>query len=136
MIQHALIRKNLNLQSRINFLSGMTFLAPVITLLYTYVGLSIPQIVIISSVWSLVVFLFELPTSVFADTVGRKKSLVISVVCNLISALMIIVFPTYRGFIIASIFGGLYFAFWSSTGQAFLEDNLRHIGEEKSFPPS
>jgi MFS family permease len=68
-----------------------------------------------------------LPTSVFADTAGRKRSLMISVVCNLISALSIVFFPTYRGFIVASFFGGLYFAFWSGTGQAFLEDNLRHV---------
>jgi len=126
-------KKNLNLQSWINFLSGMTFLIPVITLLYTYVGLSIPQIILIANVGSLVVFLFELPTSVFADTVGRKKSLVTAVICNLLSALTIVIFPHYWGFIIASFFWGLYFAFRSWTGQAFLEDNLRHIWEEKKF---
>jgi hypothetical protein len=61
-------RKNINLQAWINFLSGMTFLIPVITLLYTYVGLSIFQIILIANVGSFVVFLLELPTSVFADT--------------------------------------------------------------------
>jgi MFS family permease len=79
------------------------------------------------------VWLFEIPTSVFADTTWRRKSLVISVVCNLLSALMIVILPTYWGFIISSAVWGLYFAFWSGTGQAFLEDNLRHIWKEKSF---
>ena len=127
------IKKNLNLQAWINFLSGFTFLLPVITLLYTYVGLSIPQIILIANVWSIVVFLFDLPTSIFADIVGRKKALFIAVLCNLLAAMTIVFFAHYWWFIVASIFGWLYFAFWNSTGQAFLEENLRYIGEEKTF---
>lgn len=129
----AIARKNIHLQAWINFLSGMTFLIPVITLLYTYVGLSIFQIILIANVGSFVVFLLELPTSVFADTAWRKKSLVVAVICNLLSALTIVVFPHYWGFMIASFFWWLYFAFRSWTGQAFLEDNLRFIWEEKKF---
>jgi hypothetical protein len=60
--------KNLRLLSWINFMSGFAFLIPVITLLYTYMGLSIPQIILITNASSLVVWLFEIPTSVFADT--------------------------------------------------------------------
>jgi len=127
------VEKNIKLQSWINFLSWMTFLVPVITLLYTYVWLSIFQIILIANIWSLVVRIFELPTSVFADTAGKKKSLVISVVCNFIATVIIVFFPSYLGFLIASFFWGLYFAFWSWTGQAFLEENLREIGEENKF---
>ncbi len=128
-----IVEKNIKLQSWINFLSWMTFLVPVITLLYTYVWLSIFQIILIANIWSLVVWIFELPTSVFADTAGKKKSLVISVVCNFIATVIIVLFPSYLGFLIASFFWGLYFAFWSWTGQAFLEENLREIGEENKF---
>lgn len=126
-------RRNILLQSRINFLSGVVFLVPLITLFYKYVGLSLAQIIIITNVSTLAVWLFELPTSVWADTAWRKKSLVMSVLCNFIWALLILVIPSYTGFIIASIFSGLYFAFWSWTGQAFLEDNLRILGEESTF---
>ncbi|MEI7557903.1 MAG: hypothetical protein WCJ45_03620 [bacterium] len=70
-------------------------------------------------------FIFELPTSVWADTSGRKKSMFISLICNLIAAAFIFLFPTYRGFIIAAFFAALYRSFRSGTGQAFLEENLR-----------
>lgn len=126
-------RRNILLQSRINFLSGVVFLVPLITLFYKYVGLSLAQIIIITNISTLAIWLFELPTSVWADTAGRKKSLVMSVLCNFIWALLILVVPSYAGFIMASIFSGLYFAFWSGTGQAFLEDNLRILGEESTF---
>ncbi|OQB42394.1 MAG: Major Facilitator Superfamily protein [candidate division CPR1 bacterium ADurb.Bin160] len=125
--------RNIKLQARINFLSGMVFLVPIITLLYQYTGLSIVEIILISNVSTIAVRLFELPTSVFADTMGRKKSLVISVICNFLSALVIFLFPSFTGFIVAAIFSGLYWSFWSGTGQAFLEENLRSIGKEKEF---
>ncbi len=131
MITYA--RKNILLQSRINFLSGVVFLIPLITLFYKYTGLSLGQIIIITNVSTLAVWLFELPTSVWADTAWRKKALVASVVCNFIGALLILLVPSYIWFIIASIFSGLYFAFWSGTGQAFLEDNLRILWEESTF---
>lgn len=128
-----IVERNIRLQSWINFLSWMTFLVPVITLLYTYIGLSIFQIILIANIWSLVVWIFELPTSVFADTAGKKKSLVISVICNFIATIIIVFSPNYLWFMIASFFWGLYFAFRSWTWQSFLEENLRQIGEENKF---
>jgi len=56
-----------------------------------------------------------------------------SVVCNFGGALTILLFPNYIGFIIAAIFAALYWSFWSGTGQAFLEENLRIIKKEKEF---
>lgn len=125
--------RNIKLQTWINFLSGVVFLIPVITLFYKYTGLSLVDIILIANVSTLTVWIFELPTSVFADTSGRKKSLVISVICNLASALVILFFPSFIGFIVASIISGFYWSFWSGTGQAFLEENLRAIGKENEF---
>lgn len=125
--------KNITIQTWINFLSGIVFLVPIITLFYQYAGLSLVNIILISNVSTITVWLFELPTSVFADTMWRKKSLVISVACNFLSVLAVFLFPSLVWFIIAAIFAGLYWSFWSGTGQAFLEENLRAIGKEKEF---
>lgn len=126
-------KRNITLQAYINFLAGVVFLVPLITLFYQYTGLSLMQIIIISNVASLAVRIFELPTSVWADTAGRRKSLVVSVICSFLSALLILLVPSYAGFLIASVVSGLYYAFWSGTGQAFLEDNLKILGERSKF---
>jgi len=126
-------QKNIRLYGWINFLSGITFLTPVITALYQHTGLSIGEIVVISNVATLSIWILELPTSVVADVFGRKLSLVASVSCNLLSAVSILLFPSFIGFAIASFFSGLYFSFWSGAGQAFLEENLRMVGKEKDF---
>ena len=126
-------KKNITIHGWINFVSGIVFLIPIITLFYKYTGLSIVEIIVISNVATLCIWLFELPTSVLADTTGRKKSMLYSVICNFFGALTILLFPSYAGFIIASIFSALYWSFWSGTGQAFLEENLRIIKKEKEF---
>ncbi len=133
MISKQIATKNIKLQTWINFLSGVLFLLPVFGALQQIIGLSILEMVIIANVGSIVVWVFELPTSVFADTVGRKSSLVISLVCNFISAIVILIYPSYIWFLVAAFFGWLYFSFWSGAGQAFLDENLRECGRENEF---
>lgn len=125
--------KNVRLQKIINMLAGFVFLTPVITLLYKYTGLGLLEITLIANVATFCTWLFELPTSIFADVSGLKKSLLYSVVCNFIGALIVVLFPSFWGFIMASFFAALYWSFWSGTGQAFLEKSLRALGKERTF---
>lgn len=125
--------RNITLHTWINFISGITFLTPVVTLLYKYSGLGIPEIILITNASTLCIWLFELPTSVFADVIGHKKALVISVSCNLIAAILFLFFQNFIGFLIAAFFAGLYFSFWSGTGQAFLEANLRILDRQNEY---
>jgi MFS family permease len=126
-------KRNIQIQSWVNFLSGVTFLVPIITIFYKYTGFTLFQIIVISNVSTFCIWAFELPTSVLADTTGRKLSLILSVICNALGALMILLFPSYAGFIAASVFGALYWSFWSGTGQAFLAENLEILKRSKDF---
>ncbi len=125
--------KNIKYQTWINFFAGAVFLVPIITLFYKYTGLGLFEIIIVANVSSFCVWLFEIPTSVFADTMGRKRSLTYSMLANFFATLMILFFPSFAGFIIASIFSALYFSFWSGTGQAFLDENLQILNKQKQF---
>jgi len=126
-------KQNIKIHGWINFLSGVVFLVPIISLYYKYVGLSLFEIILISNIASFSIWIFELPTSVLADTTGRKRSLLISVIFNLIFSIIILFYPTLIGFSIAAIFQALYYSFWSGTGQAFLQENLSIINQEDKF---
>ncbi len=125
--------RNIKLHAWMNFLSWVAFLWPVIWALKYSVWLSIPQIVLIYNIWTIVVWLFEIPTSVIADTIWRKISLVSSMICNLIAALVLLIYPSFIWFLIASIFWWLMLAFWSWAGQAFLDENLKICWRQKEF---
>lgn len=126
-------KQNIKIHGWINFLAGVVFLVPVISLFYKYTGLSIFEIILISNIVTFSIWIFELPTSVLADTTGRKKSLLFSVIANLIFALVIFIYPSFIGFCIAAVFQALYYSFWSGTGQAFLQENLRILKKEEKF---
>lgn len=126
-------KRNLSLLWWISFISWLNFLVPVITLLYKYTWLSTAEIVFIANIATLWITFLELPTSVFADTYGFKRSLVMSVFFNFLSAVMILFYPEFWWFCLASFFASLYWCFWSGTGQAFLDENLRVLWKEKNF---
>lgn len=126
-------KQNIKIHGWINFLSWVVFLVPIISIFYKYTWLSIFEIVLISNIFTFWMRILELPTSVLADTTWRKKSLMFAVISNFICALIIVLYPTFIGFSIAAIFQALYYSFWSGTGQAFLQENLSILKEEKKF---
>ena len=125
--------KNIKQYWLISLISGITFLVPIISIFYKYTGLSTFEIVLISNIFTFWMWIFELPTSVLADTFWRKKSLMASVICNFLCALFIIIFPNLIWFFIAAIFQWLYYSFRSGTWQAFLEENLSKLWEKDKF---
>jgi MFS family permease len=126
-------QKNLKIYGRISFFSWVSFLIPIISIFYKYTWLSTAEIVLMSNIFTLWMWIFELPTSVLADTMWRKKSLVASVVSNFLCAAFILFFPNLIGFAIAAVFQWLYYSFWSWTWQAFLEENLSKIWKREKF---
>lgn len=125
--------RNIKFYGLISLISGITFLVPIISIFYKYTGLSAFEIILISNIFTFWMRIFELPTSVLADTFWRKKSLLSSVICNFLCALFILIFPNLVWFCIAAIFQGLYYSFRSGTWQAFLEENLSKLWEKDKF---
>lgn len=130
---HHIARRNILLQGWINFLGGIVFLLPVIQLYYKSKDISLDQIILIANIFTISIWLFELPTSVWSDKYGRKLSLVFSMLFNFLCAICILVSPNFIGFSVAAVFGGLYITFWSGTGQAFLDENLTLLNKKEEF---
>ena len=125
--------RNIKIHWWINLISGITFLVPIISIFYKYTGLSTFEIILISNIFTFWMWIFELPTSVLADTFGRKKSLIASVIFNFLCATFILLLPNLTGFCIAAVFQALYYSFRSGTWQAFLQENLSKLWQEGKF---
>ncbi len=75
----------------------------------------------------IVKFLSEVPTGIFADLVGRRKSLVLYCVCGAISHLLFLV-PGTPILVLSFCLSGLSFAFFGGSNQAILW-NIATIAE-------
>jgi len=108
----------------LSFLGGLSFniIAPLFIVYALSVGLSIAQAGLLLGVNRLSVLVFEIPTGIFADSRGRKRSILLAYLLTVISALLYYANWNYYLLIIASILNGLALAFISGAFEALLVD--------------
>lgn len=102
------------------------------TLFLMKAGLDIFQVMLVNTAFTVGQMVFEVPTGVIADTVGRKASLLLGVATLLASTLLYVGAYRYGWgmpvFIAASVLIGLGFTFQTGAGDAWLVDALDHTG--------
>ena len=103
------------------------------SLLFADHGLSVGQISSLFVIWSVVSFVFEVPSGAWADTVDRRLLLVLSgsIYAAGFSAWML--WPTYVGFALGFVSWGLSSAIMSGTFEALLYDELTAQGRPGSY---
>jgi MFS family permease len=101
-------------------------------LFFLEAGLSVLEVFVVSAAFTASTVLFEVPTGVFADNVGRRRSILIGVaLMAMASGGYVLVGRTGGGVLaFASVAGvmGLGFSFYSGAGEAWLVDGLADVG--------
>ena len=96
-------------------------------------GLNFTEIAITQSVYYFLFLIFELPTGILADKIGRKNTIILGVITKF-TALIISVFSfSLIPFIFAEILFSLARALESGTGSAFLYDSLLYVKQENNY---
>lgn len=116
-----------------SFLEAMWFPNAVWILFFLASGLRLEQIGILISAIFFTQFIFEIPSSVWADRYSRKNILVIGMVFSFISDLVFFFGNSFYYFLIAAFFIGLSGAFRSGTDSALVYDTLVNIKREKEY---
>jgi len=116
-----------------NFFLNLYFLLPVSVFFYQQRGLDYFQILALESILVLFVFIFEVPTGMFADKYGRKKSIVLGSLLSAIAPIIFIFANNYLWFGIGFAIGGLAITFHSGTIEAFIYDYLKSKKQEKNM---
>jgi len=96
-------------------------------------GLSLTEIMVLQSIFSVLVVLLEIPTGYFADLFGRKNSLIIGSIFSLLAIVTYAVGGNFFHFLIAEIFWAFNMSFISGSDSAFIFDSLKQGGREKKY---
>jgi MFS transporter, DHA1 family, quinolone resistance protein len=107
------------------FLIGL--MIPILTLLLLAKGLDLFQAGIALGVYSGFVVLFELPTGALADSIGRKKVYLISLVFFFSAMSFLLVFHNFWGLLTGFAFMGIARALSSGTLDAWFVDEFKKI---------
>lgn len=116
-----------------SFLSMFIIFLPFIVYYFQELGFSIGKIAILNSAAALALFFFEIPSGYIADRFGRKNSLILSVIMQIISMIILYMATSFSVLIIAHIMLGLGVAFLSGADTAFIYDSLLVMKKEKDF---
>ena len=102
------------------------------TLFLLDAGLSIAEVFIANAAFSLGTVLFEIPTGVVADTIGRRASFLLSLIVLAASTFAYVGLAQMGAGVIAfstaSVFIGLGFTFYSGAMEAWLVDGVQGLG--------
>ena len=102
------------------------------TLFLLDAGLTIAEVFLANAAFSAGTMLFEIPTGVVADTVGRRTSFLLSLAVLALTTLAYLGLAGIEAglieFAIVSVVMGLGFTFYSGAMEAWLVDGLRHHG--------
>jgi predicted MFS family arabinose efflux permease len=127
------LEENLKRFYLLNFLDGLWVLYPIYILFMLDYGMSLTAIGIVLGAQSLVQFLFEIPSSIWADKFSRRNIMIWNGVFILFSDAMFLYFHSFPFFLLACCLAGLGNAFYSGTFSAIIYDTLLNLGREKDY---
>lgn len=113
------------------FFKDFAFFSAVLVPFFTmWGGISLFQVQLLQSWFSLWVFILEVPTGAVADKIGRKHSIALG---SLIVALAVLIYgslPRFEIFLLSEFLFAIGYAFTSGADQALLYDTLKEEGRE------
>ncbi len=121
---------------KMHLLKGVTWFMvamPIIVLFFQEHGLTITQVMILQSIYSLAVAIFEIPSGYIADIFGRKKTIVLSTIFTFIGYVIFSLYGGFYSFAIAQILVGIGGSLMSGSDSALIYDTLIEENEKEVY---
>ncbi len=106
---------------------------PIIALFYMENGLSVGQIMLVQGIYSFTIALSEVPSGYFADSIGRRNSLITGMLLNLLGIILLSQATGFFSITSSAIVIGLGSSFISGTNSALLYDSLAKIKQSDAY---
>lgn len=113
------------------FLGSIYFAVPIQTIFFFKIGLTFAQVMWLESILLVGIFLFEIPTGILGDRIGRKNSLIIGAILNLLTWIPWFIGRDFWMFAISFFLAGIAIAFGSGSDQALIYDELKSQQQER-----
>lgn len=112
---------------------GFVIYAPIAILYFKEVTGSYALGMSIFSVEMISAACFEIPTGVFSDRIGRKRTVVLGSIAAVINMLLYVVATSYSILFVGAIMAGLARSFYSGNNTALLHDTMTQLKQEGTF---
>lgn len=106
---------------------------PIIWLFYQENGLTITDLFIIQSIYSVTIAVIEIPSGYVADVLGRRNSLIIGTFFGMLGMIVYSFSFGFEGFLLAALCLGVGQSFISGSDTAIMYDSLLQLNRTKDF---
>lgn len=127
------MERNIKLFSVFNFFTDFKFHSAVLIIYFARVTGSY---VLATSLFSAVMIssaIFEVPTGIFSDKIGRKKTVIMGAISATISAIIYAAGHAYWPLFFGAIMEGLSRSWYSGNNEALLFDSVRESNQKETF---
>ena len=100
---------------------------PIIVLFFQEHGLTLTEVMVLQSIYSLSVALFEIPSGYIADLFGRKHTIVLGTIFSFIGYLVFSFYGGFYAFAVAQALVGIGGSLMSGSDSALLYDTLLYF---------
>ncbi len=133
MLREFLSRRILPFLFLVFFRGWMPWMGIVVVYFNQSLGLTLPQIMVLQSVFLVSIALFEVPTGVFGDRFGRKLSILLADLFFGLGFLVYLFKLPYWVYILGEALMGLGNAFASGATEALYYDTFKELKKEKLY---
>ena len=127
------IKKQLGLLYISNFMFNISIAGAAWVLLLVSDGYSLIQVGFAETVFHIVSLIAEIPSGMFADVMGRKKSLIVSCIMTILSAAVRGFIPGFAAVCVSVGFSALSYNFISGSDSALAYDSLLESGKTDKY---
>ncbi|MFA5828172.1 MAG: MFS transporter [Candidatus Shapirobacteria bacterium] len=125
--------RNIKLLTWFNFFTDFRPYAPVAIIYFAKVSGSYTLGLAVLSIEMLSASIFELPTGIFSDFIGRRKTIILGALMAVLTLICYAIGTNFLILAMGSIFAGLARSFYSGNNQALLHDSLKEYGQEENY---
>ncbi len=127
------IKINMRIMGLLNLLMDFKLYGAFAIIYYSEISNSMMLGMSIFSITMISAAIFEFPTGIIADKIGRKNTVIMGCINSLIYAIILALTNSYTGLVVAAIFEGLERAFFSGNNTAFIYDTLKENDKENEY---
>jgi MFS family permease len=127
------MERNIKLMALFNFFTDFKLYSAVLILYFAKITGSYALAMSLFSVIMVSAALFEIPTGIFSDKIGRKNTIILGAFSGLFTTIFYAIGYSYWILFLGAIFEGLSRSFYSGNNDALLHDILKANGKETSY---